>query len=78
MFPVAPRPQPTQQTIGYSLCEKPLPNTQIAFGEIMRQQRVSEQHKLAVSYAKTCKEVESETQWLQNLSLYHIRSFNCL
>ena len=64
MFPVAQRPQPTQQTIEYSLRMKPLPNTQIDFGEIMRQERVCEQHKLAASWAKTCKEVESETHRL--------------
>ena len=61
MFPAASRPQPTPQTVGYSLREKPLPNTQIDFGEIMRQQRVREQHKLAASWSKTSKEVESET-----------------
>ena len=61
MFPAATRLQPTPQTVGYSLREKPLPNTQIDFGEIMRQQRVSEQHKLAASWSKTSKEVESET-----------------
>ena len=65
MFPVVPRPQNTKQTIGYFLREKSLPNTQIDFGEIMRQQRVSEQRKLAVSWTKTCKEVESETQRLR-------------
>ena len=65
MFLVAPRPQNTQQTIGYFLREKPLPNTQIDFGEIMRQQRVSEQRKVAASWAKTCKEAESETQRLR-------------
>ena len=31
----------------------------------MRQQRVSERRKLAASWAKTCKEVESETQRLR-------------
>ena len=61
MFPAATRPQPTPQAVGYSLREKPLPNTQIDFGEIMRQQRVSEQHKLAASWCKTSKEVECET-----------------
>ena len=65
MFTVAPRPQHTQQAIGYSLYEKPLPNIQIDFSEIMGQQIVSEQHWLAASWAKTCKEVESETQRLR-------------
>lgn len=65
MFPATTRPQFSQQTVGYSLREKPLPNTQIDFGEIMRQQRASEQHKLAASWSKTFKEVESETQRLR-------------
>lgn len=65
MFPAATRPQPTQQTVGYSRREKPLPNTEIDFGETMRQQKVSEQHTLAASWSKTFKEVESETQRLR-------------
>lgn len=58
MFPAATRPQPTQQTVGYSLREKKtLPKTQNDFGEIIRLQRISEQHKLAASWSKTVKEV---------------------
>ena len=55
-----PQPMFPAASVGYSLREKPLPNTQIDFGEIMRQQRGSEQHKLAASWSKTSKEVESE------------------
>lgn len=76
MFPATTRPRFSQQTVGYSLREKPLPNTQIDFGEIMRQQRVSEQHKLAASWSKTFKEVESNPT-VTNLSVYHMGSLVC-